>query len=132
MAQFLVPNDLTFTLLHTITLLSFVMGEIKHTQERAFFSSQGLCLLRPMFSELMLFPALSLFIVLGYSSQRCDYILLVRGSRFGPAGLETKALVLSEGAVGRAAVHLGTCVHNKAGVESEVFGFAVSQRLPPD
>lgn len=60
MAQFLVPNDLTFTLLHTITLLSFVMGEIKHTQERAFFSSQGLCLLWPMFSELMLLPALYL------------------------------------------------------------------------
>lgn len=67
------------------------MGEIKHTRERAFFSSQGLCLLWTMFSELKLFPALSLFIVLGYSSQRCAYILLFMGSRFGPTGLETKA-----------------------------------------
>lgn len=76
MAQFLFPNAFTFTLLLTIIPLSFVMGETRHTQKRAFFSSQGLCLLWPMFRELKFFPALSLFIAPGYSSQRCDYFVV--------------------------------------------------------
>lgn len=42
---------LTFTQLqYIIVLLSLIMGETRHTQERIFFSSQGLCLLWPLFS----------------------------------------------------------------------------------